>query len=671
MKHFLEKIQEFRFLPVFVVLSMVIGIAIGKIYGISNFQLTPPIDAVKSIFQGTYEFSLANSLALGVVIGLFMMIYPAMTNIKIEDMGKAARSRKQLLIVLFFNYLVAPFFMLALARLFLSGDHDLYVGLVLYGLAPCIAMVIVFTFLAMGNSPLAIVLVAINSIGQMLLIPVYAKLLLGDMSFDVLVVGESVLLYLGIPLLAGFMTRRLGVRKLGEEGFKHMKTYLDSLSIIGLLFTLIVMFALKGDLILERPAIILQMAVPMTLFFWIMFAVVYLASWKMKLNYEDSVAVAFNSTGRDFEIAIAIAITAFSPAVALATVVGPLIEVPVMLALVWAARKSKSVLFERVPAVAPAVEYRSAFNTILFPTDFSPHAEKIVDCIPELKLAGMKEAVFLHVINPVKATPWLGFDMTTMDRVKAEAERLLRAKVKDAADKYGISVKERIEFGITSDEIIRVADEENAEIIIMGSHGRGYFKGALLGSNTQKVMRRTMKPLMIVRFRKVKEAAVESLVLFTSSLFKKVLYPTDFSQNSLSAFEFVKTLDRRLSDEIVVMHVQDRRVLFPHLEERLSEFNRIDSERLAKMKEQIRLLGFKIKILLNTGYPLQEINNAAEQENVSLIVLGSHGRSAVEGVPVGSITDATALTHIRPVLVIPKDWKPAVNTFSPGMDAAA
>ena len=112
MKRFLEKIQEMRFLPVFVVLSMVIGIAIGKWYGISNFELTPPIDAIKSIFHGTYQFRLANSLALGVVIGLFLMIYPAMTNVKVEDMGKAARSPRQLLIVLFFNYLVAPFFML-------------------------------------------------------------------------------------------------------------------------------------------------------------------------------------------------------------------------------------------------------------------------------------------------------------------------------------------------------------------------------------------------------------------------------------------------------------------------------------------------------------------------------------------------------------------------------
>lgn len=346
LRRIIEKVHNFKLLPVFVIVSMVIGIAIGKFYGISNFQLTPPIDAIKSIFRGTYEFNVPNTIVLGVVIGLFMMIYPAMANIKFEDLGKAARSPRQLLIVLFFNYAIAPFFMLLLAKVFLSGEHDLYTGLVLYGFAPCIAMVIVFTYLAAGNGPLAIILVAINSIAQMMLIPVYAKLLLGEISFDVWVVGESVVLYLGVPLVAGILTRFLGVKRRGEEWFHKLKFYLDTMSIVGLLFTLVVMFALKGDLILERPILIVQMAIPMTLFFWIMFVIVYLTGWKAGLNYQDSVAVGFNSTGRDFEIAIAIAITAFNPAVALATVIGPLIEVPVMLALVWFAKNTEYRLFK-------------------------------------------------------------------------------------------------------------------------------------------------------------------------------------------------------------------------------------------------------------------------------------------------------------------------------------
>jgi ACR3 family arsenite transporter len=285
-------------------------------------------------------------LALGVVIGLFLMMYPAMTNIKFEDLGKSIRSPKQLLVVLFFNFAVAPFYMLVLANMFLPIGSDFHTGLVLYGLAPCIAMVIVFTFLSAGNGAMAIILVAMNSILQMILIPVYAQWLLGKVEFDVWLVGESVLLYLGFPLVAGILTRYFGLKKYGEKGFAKIKSVLDTFSIIGLLFTLIVMFALKGDLILERPSMIFELAVPMTLFFWGMFVVVYLVASKLNFSYEDAVAVSFNSTGRDFEIAIAIAITAFNPTVALATVVGPLIEVPAMLALVWFARRTKEMFFE-------------------------------------------------------------------------------------------------------------------------------------------------------------------------------------------------------------------------------------------------------------------------------------------------------------------------------------
>lgn len=339
-------------MPFFVAFSMALGIGIGKLFGISNYELTPPIEAIKDIFRGQYDFTIGNTLALGVVVGLFMMIYPAMTNVRVDDLNEAFRSPKQLLIVSFANYAIAPFFMFVLAELFLRGDDDLHTGLVLYGIAPCIAMVIVFTFLARGNTPLSLVLVAFNSIAQMIVLPFYAKLLIGNVHFDVLVVGESVVLYLGLPLVLGVLTRRIGVRRLGEPGFERLREGLNTLSVLGLLFTLVVMFGLKGDLIVGDPMIVVRMAVPMTIFFFVMFNAVYLIGWRLGLNYRDAVAVAFNSTGRDFEIAIAIAITAFTSAVAVATVVGPLIEVPVMLTLVWIAMRTEQRLFgERVPAM--------------------------------------------------------------------------------------------------------------------------------------------------------------------------------------------------------------------------------------------------------------------------------------------------------------------------------
>jgi ACR3 family arsenite transporter len=344
MRRLLLRLEDFRLLPIFVVVSMAVGIAIGNALQISDFTLTPPIDALKSIAGGTFDPTVANALSLGVPIGLFAMMYPAMTNVRLGEVGHAFRSPRQLAVVLVFNYLVAPFLMLGLANLFVS-DPELHTGLVLYGLAPCIAMVIIFTFLAKGNTPMALVFVALNSVAQMLLIPVYARLLIGNVNFDVWIVAESVVLYLGLPLLAGVLTRMAVVRRGGEAAMDRLKPILNGISILGLLFTLVVMFALKGDLILRRPQIVIEMAIPMALFFAAMFFMVLVIGARMRFPYEDAVAVAFSATGRDFEIAIAIAITAFTPTVALATVVGPLIEVPVMLLFVWSATRLRGRLF--------------------------------------------------------------------------------------------------------------------------------------------------------------------------------------------------------------------------------------------------------------------------------------------------------------------------------------
>src|SRR3989337_1938672 len=251
----LEKLEDFHLLPFFVLFSMAVGIGIGKTLHISDFELTPPIDAIKAMGRGSFELSVPNLISLGVPIGLFAMMYPAMTNVRLDEVGTAFRSPRQLGVVVLFNYFVAPFMMLGLANLFVS-DPELHTGLVLYGLAPCIAMVIIFTFLAKGNTPMALVFVALNAVVQMALIPVYARLLIGNVSFDVGVVFESVVLYLGLPLAPGGLTRMAVVRRGGEAAMDALKPILNAVSILGLLFTLIVMFALKGALIVGRPAIL-------------------------------------------------------------------------------------------------------------------------------------------------------------------------------------------------------------------------------------------------------------------------------------------------------------------------------------------------------------------------------------------------------------------------------
>ena len=154
----LAKLEDFRLLPFFVAFAMVVGILVGKALAISDFTLTPPIDAIKAIAGGTFVLTAPNVLSLGVPVGLFAMMYPAMTNVRLGEVGDAFRSPRQLGVVLVFNYLVAPFVMLGLANVFVS-DPELHTGLVLYGLAPCIAMVIIFTYLAKGNTPMALVFV--------------------------------------------------------------------------------------------------------------------------------------------------------------------------------------------------------------------------------------------------------------------------------------------------------------------------------------------------------------------------------------------------------------------------------------------------------------------------------------------------------------------------------
>ncbi|MGE5855786.1 MAG: universal stress protein, partial [Syntrophaceae bacterium] len=234
-------------------------------------------------------------------------------------------------------------------------------------------------------------------------------------------------------------------------------------------------------------------------------------------------------------------------------------------------------------------------------------------------------------------------------------DRRLKGICEDIASAHGITVKCRVQLGVTHQEIIRVAGEEKASLIIMGSHGHGYFKGALLGTNTQSVMRQAKIPLLIERFRRVASGGEEALAFVSRSLFGKVLYPTDFSPNSQLAMQVIEQLRKDLVQEVVVAHIQDTRVLVPYLQEKLNEFNRIDTERLSAIKDRLVSLGYRVKTILKTGVPFREINAIAEEENVSVIVMGSHGKSNVREAYTGSETEFITLQHVRPVLVIPRE----------------
>jgi arsenite transporter len=331
-----------KLLALWIAFCIVIGLAIGK-----------------------YLPGLSGTLQYGIPIGLFFMIYPAMTKIEIGELKKAVKSPKQTGIIVFFNYLINPFLLFALGYIFfevlfpalglinLETARYLWTGLILLGVAPCIAMVLVWTDLCKGNGPLGIVLMAWNSIIQIITTPLFIALLIGTyVGIDIAVIGESILLYLGLPLLLGAITRKQIIKRKSKEWFnKKIIPYFDILQLLSLLFTMVVMFALRGGVILENPAIVWQMAIPVVLFFFLLYNVVYFTTKRLGYNYADSSTMAFHCTGRNFELAIAIALTAFAsmPMVAVSTVVGPLIEIPVMLTLVSLALRRKKKL-EKPPA---------------------------------------------------------------------------------------------------------------------------------------------------------------------------------------------------------------------------------------------------------------------------------------------------------------------------------
>ncbi len=301
------------------------------------------------LLLGRFLPAVGKALEPGIPFGLFLMIYPAMTKLELGEIRHAVGNGKAAAIVVFFNYAFNPFLLYGFGWLFLRNHPDLWTGLVLLGVAPCIAMVLVWTDLARGNGALGIVLMAWNSLIQMVTTPFFIWLILGArVPINVWLVAQSVVLYLGLPLLTGAISRRWMLRTKGLQWFERKALpVLDDVQLTALLATLVVMFALKGEVILQHPEFIWLMVPPLVLFFFVLFFGVLMVSRRAGFCYADSATTSFHCTGRNFELAIAIALTAFAsrPLVGVSTVIGPLIEVPLMLTIVYLARKSEWRLF--------------------------------------------------------------------------------------------------------------------------------------------------------------------------------------------------------------------------------------------------------------------------------------------------------------------------------------
>ena len=323
-----------RLLPVWIGLAMAIGLALGRALPDLN-------DTLERVTVG--------SVSLPIALGLLLMMYPVLAKVRYSGIGHVVADRRSMALSLVLNWLVGPAVMFALAWLMLPDLAEYRTGLIIVGLARCIAMVLIWNDLACGDRELAAVLVALNSIFQIaafsLLGWFYLETLPGWLGLDTsgidVTVGEiaaSVLVFLGIPLTAGFFTRTLGERARGTEWYEQrFIPRISPLALYGLLFTVVILFALQGETITDRPFDVVRIALPLLAYFVVMWFGSFLAARRLGLPYERTAAIAFTAAGNNFELAIAVAIGVFgvSSGQALAGVVGPLIEVPVLVALAY------------------------------------------------------------------------------------------------------------------------------------------------------------------------------------------------------------------------------------------------------------------------------------------------------------------------------------------------
>ncbi len=325
-----------RFLPVWIIAAIALGLVLGRAF--------PGLDDALTAIE-------VGSVSLPIAIGLLLMMYPVLAKVRYSETARVTGDRRLLVASLVLNWLAGPAVMFALAWLLLSDLPEYRTGLIIVGLARCIAMVLIWNDLACGDREAAAVLVAINSVFQIVafaalgwfylqVLPGWLGLSTTSVEFSVGAIALSVVVFLGIPLLAGYLTRTLGERARGRAWYENrFLPRIGPLALYGLLFTIVMLFALQGETITSQPLDVVRIALPLLAYFVLMFAVSWALGARLRIGYAKTATLAFTAAGNNFELAIAVAIGTFgvTSGEALAGVVGPLIEVPVLVGLVYVA----------------------------------------------------------------------------------------------------------------------------------------------------------------------------------------------------------------------------------------------------------------------------------------------------------------------------------------------
>jgi ACR3 family arsenite transporter len=595
-----------------------------------------------------------------IAILIWLMIYPMMVQIDFSSIVRVGKKPKGLIVTLVVNWLIKPFTMAIFAAIFLKYIFaglispalatEYIAGAILLGAAPCTAMVFVWSYLTKGNPAHTLVQVAVNDLVILIAFVPIVKFLLGVnqiiVPYDTLI--YSTILFVVVPLTGGYISRHLLIKYMGIPWFENVYLrILKPVTILGLLTTLILLFAFQGNIIIDNPLHIFLIAVPLTIQTYFIFAIGYLWAKKWRIEHAIASPAAMIGASNFFELAVAVAITLFGmkSGAALATVVGVLTEVPIMLTLVNFSNKTRHwfVSEEETRAkegIAMAKKKKRLWETALIATDLSENSNEVVGCVAKEGKDFAKKAKLAHIISVETAGG--------LDEALEKANRPAIEKQAAMLKKGGIEAVYTFAYGIPYVEINRFINEGKYPFLVLGSHSKSLVEEMLLGSVADSIISNLAVPALLIKCKGGKQAACP--LVFSG----KILFPTDFSDNAKAAFAILTNLAGNYNPAVTLYHVQNKDTIPRDLDYKMEEFNLIDIDRLNKLKEILLKAGARsVQVKVETGRAKQAITDEINHGNYNLVVMGTQGRGWVEEVFMGDVAHAVIRKSNVSLLLVP------------------